>query len=62
MAGNETFSKELKRKIEYNTKVMQKYFRRKRYGQCGARKRRAFPLLVDDLDIMEQIDIFDTMG
>ena len=53
--------KKLKAKIDYNTKVNNRYFKRHRLQQWGSRRCGYIPLLEDDLDIMERIDIFDTV-
>ena len=55
------YSNVLKQKQRYNTKVNNRYFRRHRLQQWGSRRCGAIPILEDDLDIMERIDIFDTV-
>ena len=60
MAG-EKVSIELKRKQRYNTKVNNRYFKRHRLQQWGSQQQEDIPLLEDDMDIMERIDIFDTI-
>ena len=55
------YSKELKRKRRYNTKVNNRHFKRHRLQQWGSRRCGYIPLLEDDMDIMERIDIFDTI-
>ena len=47
--------------MKYNTKVNNRYFKRHRLQQWGSRRCGYIPLLEDDMDIMERIDIFDTV-
>jgi len=59
--ASEKISTELKRKRRYNTEVNDRYFKRHRLQQWGSRRCGYIPILEDDLDIMERIDIFDTI-
>ena len=55
-------TKRLKAKIDYNTKINNGYFKRKKLQQWGSQQRSYIPVLIDDLDIMEQLDIiFDKL-
>ena len=61
--ASEKISTELKRKRRYNTEVNDRYFKKHKLQQWGTSRRwGVIPILIDDLDIMERIDIFDTMG
>ena len=60
-SDNKPISGELKRKRRYNTEVNDRYFKKHKLQQWGSRRWGGIPILIDDLDIMERIDIFDTM-
>ena len=60
VASENEYPTELKHKRRYNTRVNNRYFRRHKIQQWGSRPSGSIPLLEDDLDIMERIDIFDT--
>ena len=55
--GNICFTRRPTAQMKHNTKVNNKYFKKKKLQQWGSQPMSYIPVLIDDLDIMEQLDI-----